>query len=106
MNISALQLFYPKKIEKKEEEEANMIKCSIKQTFKDISLQKVGVELQRLVTVLDHMLVQLQLTVAEGPIAGNPTKHQSNQRTTQIHQTPKPQFQSAEEKIEIQLKRI
>lgn len=41
----------------------------IRQTFKNISLQKVRVELQRLVTVLDHMLVQLQLTVAEGPVA-------------------------------------
>jgi hypothetical protein len=93
MNISALQLFHQKKKKKKkEEDEANAIKCSIKQTFKDISLQKVGVKLERLVAVLDHMLVQLQLTVAEGPIAGNPTKHQSNQRTTQIIKPQNPNF--------------
>lgn len=40
-----------------------------RKTFEDVSLKKRGVELKRLVTVLNHVLVELQLAVTEGSIA-------------------------------------
>lgn len=38
-------------------------------TFKNIGLEKLRIELQRLIAVLDDMLVQLQLAIAKGSIA-------------------------------------
>lgn len=38
-------------------------------TFKNISLKKLRIELQRPITVLDDVLVQLQLAIAESSIA-------------------------------------
>jgi len=42
-----------------------------KQTFEDVGLEQGGVELQRAVAVLDDVLVELEVGVAEGPVAAS-----------------------------------
>ena len=42
-------------------------------TFEDVSLNERGVELKRPIAILDHVLVQLQLAVAEGSVAAKTT---------------------------------
>lgn len=40
----------------------------IKNTFEDVSLEERGIKLKRLITILDHMLVKLQLTITKRSI--------------------------------------
>ena len=54
-----------------------------RETFENVSLKKRRVELKRLVTVLNHMLVELQLAVTEGSIA------ETNIQKREINQSPK-----------------